>query len=424
MSRTTTIALIAISLGLAGPIRGQGTSRQALSLQDCLALALARNPLVLSAAEGLRAAEARVRQAKEFPQPSLTVDSDLQPRPLGFRGSGETYFGFSQTVEFPGKRSVRGKIAGRELDEISSDSDLLKLDLSFQVKEAFYGLLLAEEKLKYAQQDLDLARDFLDKAEVKHSSGEIAEVEVLRARVEAAKAANALRVAQNERRLAAAGLNFLLARKTYDPLEIRGEMKRAFVPLDLETLEQLALTSRPELRRVQTSLAKDGLKKTQGYLSYLPDLELGIARHRITGEAKTWDFTLSLPIPLFFWQPKTGAVAEAEANRASLTQEAAHLKDAIALEVEEAYLRALASREQIELLEQQVLKQAEEVYAVFLFKFDQGEIGGIELIDARRSLNEARKEYADALYNYQLTIATLEKSVGQSLEGEPHDQNR
>jgi len=412
-----------VSLGLAGQSWGQEAKGQPLSLQDCLDLALARNPLVLSSAERIRAAEARVSQAKELPQPALTVDDDLQPRLFDLGDSGESYIGFSELVEFPGKRHLRGKIAGRELDELSSDFDLLKLDLSFQVKEAFSGLLLAQEKIKYAQQDLDLARDFLDKAESKYSSGEIAEVEVLRARVEAAKAANAVRVAENDRRLAAAGLNFLLARRNYEPLEIRGQMKRAFTALDLEDLERRALASRPELRRIQSSIAKEGLKKTQGYLSYWPDFELGISRHRVAGTPKTWDLTLTVPIPLFFWQPKKGVIAEAEANRASLDREAVHLKNAIDLEVEEAYLNAIAASDQIKLFEGQVLGQAEEVYNAFLFKFQEGEIGGIELIDARRSLNEARRGYADALYNYRLTIATLEKAIGMPLEGDSHDAN-
>jgi outer membrane protein TolC len=93
------------------------------------------------------------------------------------------------------------------------------------------------------------------------------------------------------------------------------------------------------------------------------------------------------------------------------------------LDVEEATMNARSASDQIELFEGHVLAQAEEVYNIFLYKFQQGEIGGIELIDARRSLNEARRSYADALYNYRITIATLEKAVGQSLGGEQHDQD-
>lgn len=390
-----------------------------LTLEQCINAALGQNPLVLSSLDQYRASLARVNQAKAWSQPALSYDSDFEPQLFDFRRSGESYFGISQTIEFPGKIGLRGKIAGKESEEILADIDLLKLDLSFQVKEAFYGVLIAQEKLKYAEQDLELAQDFLNKAEVKHAAGDIALVEVLRARVEASKAANAGRVAQNEVRLAKARLNFLLARRKFEPLEISGNIKRPFVSLDLEQLKARALDFRPEIRRIGFSLERESLRKRQGILSYLPNFDLGLSRHRVMGEITTWDFTLSFPVPLFFWQPKRGEIAEAEALMKSLENEQEHLRNAISLEVEEAYMNALTAGEQITLFEDQILTQAEEVYKMFLFSFQEGEIGGIELIEARRTLIEARKSYADALYNHDITLAALEKSVGQSLEGEP-----
>ena len=413
------VALIAI--GISGILWAEETKENALSLEQCVALALRENPLFLSSLEQYKASLARIHQAKALPQPSLDFDSDLQPNIFNFKDSGESYFGISQTVEFPGKRQVRGKIASRESDEILSEIDLLKLDITFQVKQAFYGLLLAQEKIKYAQQDLELSQDFLEKAELKHAAGDVAKAEVLRARVEASKAANALRVAQNEKRLAAAMLNFLLGRKKYEPIEIRGEIKRPFVTLDIEELRQRAFSFRPEIKRINFALEREALKKKQGYLSYLPNFDIGISQHRLVGKQKTWDFTVSLPIPIFFWQPKKGEIAEAEANIESFKREADHLKNAISLEVEEAFTNASTASNQIKLFEEEILTQAEEVYNMFLFSFQEGEIGGIELIEARRTLLEARKAYADALYNYNLTVAALEKSVGQTLEGGKSD---
>jgi len=391
---------------------------ETLTLEQCIGVALGQNPLVLSSLSQYRASLARVNQAKAWSQPSLDYDSDLQPGLFDFKGSGESYFGVSQTVEFPGKIGLRGKIAGMESEEILADIDLLKLDLTFQVKEAFFGILIAQEKLKYAEQDLELTQDFLNKAEVKHAAGDIALVEVLRARVEASKAANAVRVAGNEVRLAKAQLNFLLARQKYEPLEVRGDIRRPFVSLDLEQLKERALAFRPELKRIRFSLEREALRKKQGALSYLPDFDLGVSRHRIEGEMTTWDFTLSFPIPLFFWQPKRGEIAEAEALMKSLQKEEEYLRNAISLEVEEATMNALTAGQQIALFEEQILTQAEEVYNMFLFSFQEGEIGGIELIEARRTLIEARKSYTDALFNYDITLAALEKSVGQSLKGE------
>jgi len=396
----------------------QTAENTALTLEQCISITLQQNPLILSSLQQHQASLARISQAKALPQPSINYDSDLQPKFFNFKDSGESYFGLSQSIEFPGKRHLRGKIASKESNEIMAEIDLLKLDIVFHVKRAFYGLLLAQEKLKYAQQDLELAQDFLKKAELKFDAGDVAKVEALRARVESAKAANEVRSLTNEVRLAKAMLNFLLARKKYAPLEIKGKLKRPSISLNFEELIKRALSFRPEITRIGYSLEKENLKKKQGYLSYLPDFDLGVSRHRLEGEGTYWDVTLSFPIPLFFWQPKKGEIREAQANVEALKREAEHLKNAITLEVEEAYMNALTASNMIQLFEEEMLTQAEEVYNMFLFSYQEGEIGGIELIEARRTLVETRKSYADALYHYDASLAALEKSIGQTLEGE------
>ncbi|MGD2245614.1 MAG: TolC family protein [Candidatus Aminicenantes bacterium] len=417
--RKKLLALIITVLTIPYSLWAQTEEDRALTLEECIHIAVGQNPLVLSALQQHQASLARIRQAKALPQPSLDYDSDLQPTLFNFKNQAETYIGGSWSLEFPGKRHLRGKIASKESDGLMQEIELLKMDIVYQVKQAFYSLLLAQEKLRYAEQDLELAQDFLNKAEVKHSAGDVAKVEALRAQVEAAKAANEVRTAKNGVRLNKAMLNFLLARKKYAPLEITGELKKAPIRLDLEKLIQKALAFRPEVKRMNLSLERETFMKKQGYLGYFPDLDFGIAQHWIEGEGKTWDVTLSLPIPLFFWQPKKGEIAEAQANIEALKKEIEHIQNAITLEVEEAYTNAVTAENQIKLFEEEMLAQAEEVYNMFLFSFQEGEIGGIELIQARQTLLETRKSYADALFNYDAALAALEKSVGsQRLEGE------
>jgi outer membrane protein TolC len=396
----------------------QSSADEVLTLEECISTALQQNPLILSSLQQYQASLARIPQAKAFAQPSISFDSDLQPSFFNYKNSGETYLGVSQFLEFPGKQSVRGQIASRESDEIWAEIDLLKLDLTFQVKRAFYGLLLAQEKLTYAQRNQELAQDFLSKAELKHDAGDVAQVEVLRARVEAATAANEVRAAANDARLAKATLNYLLSRKKYAPIAIEGELKREPIQLEFEPLLERALITRPEMRRIAFSLERGQLQKKSATMNYLPDLELGINRHRVRGEGSWWDVTLSVPIPLFFWQPKKGEIAEAEANIWAIQKEVDHIKNSIALEVEEAYMIAVTAENQIQLFEKEILNQAEEVYNMFLFSYQEGEIGSIELIAARRTLLESARSYADALFNYEAALAALERSVGQTLEGE------
>ena len=417
-TRRKTAIIVFLILCIPLFLLAQATEEGTLTLDQCISIAIQQNPLVLSSMQQYNASLARVSQAKALAQPSINWDSDLQPKLFHFGDSGEWYFGISQELEFPGKRSLRGKIASTQASELLQDIELLKLDIVFQVKQAFYNLLLSQEKLKYAEQNLELAEDFLQKAELKYEAGDVAKVEALRARVESSKAANAVRSASNDVRLAKAMINFLLARKKYSPIEIQGNLKRVAIGLNEDDLIARALSFRPEVKRINLGLERENLTKKQGYMSYLPDFELGVNKHRVIGEGDFWDFTLSFPIPLFFWQPKKGEIAEAEANIQALNREVEHLQNAITLEVGEAYMNAVTINNQIRLYEEEILTQAEEVYNMFLFSYQEGEIGGIELIEARRTLIDARTSYADALFNYDVAIAALEKSIGQKLEGD------
>ena len=302
MKRRILPVLISVFLGMSC-LWSQPSENDVFTLEQCVSTALEQNPLILSSLQQYQASLARIHQAKAWAQPSLNYDSDLQPSFFNLKNAGENYLGVSQLFEFPGKQSVRGKIATRQSDEILAEIDLLKLDLTFQVKQAFYRLLLAQEKLIYAQRNQELAQDFLEKADLKYEAGDVAQVEVLRARVEAATAANEVRAATTDVRLAKATLNYFLSRKKYEPIEIVGELKRDPIKLEFEPLLDRALLRRPEMRKIGLSLERENLQKKSANMSYLPDLELGVNRHRVEGEGSWWDVTLSVPIPLFFWQP-------------------------------------------------------------------------------------------------------------------------
>ena len=145
---------------------------------------------------------------------------------------------------------------------------------------------------------------------------------------------------------------------------------------------------------------------------------MGFSSHRVEGEPRTWDVTVSAAVPLFWWQPRKGAIADADARRRAAGHDLQMLREAVALEVEQAYLNVVTTRAQIDAFEADILAPANRVYEMLLFSFQQGELGGIELIDARRTLSQARQAYADALYDHSVALAALEQSVGRPVRGE------
>ena len=254
-----------------GSRRAGRSDPAALSLDECLTIALRENPLVQRSHQQHRAAVARVSQARAFPQPQFNYDSDLQPRPFHFRGSGESYIGFSQTFEFPGKRSMRGRVAMAEAEEVSADLDRARLDLGFAVREAFYNLLLAEERLRLAEEDHELAEQCAAKTRDQHAAGDIGRLEVLRSEVEAARAAAAVETARNEVVLGKARLNRLLARPEDSAIAVRGDLLPVPVSGDLDQLKARAVEERPELRRLLFTVNRERLRREQASIAALPE---------------------------------------------------------------------------------------------------------------------------------------------------------
>ena len=400
-----------LSFSLGGVAEGQSP----LTLQECIDIALEQNPLILAAAEYHRATLARIPQARALPQPTIGYDSDLQPGFFDFSGSLESYLGITFELPFPTKLSAQGNIAGKDSDLFLADTDMLKLDTVFRVKEAFYGVLLAEARLEYAEDDLQHAEDFAEMTELKFAAGEVAEVEALRSRVSASGAMNRIRTATNDVRVARALLNFALGRRNGASLEVEGDLQIPLIVSELAELKDLAYALRPETRANELAMEREEIAKSLARQSYVPDLEMGISRHRIHSVPTTWDVTFGVTVPLFFWQPKRGQIAEAIANLSALAQEREHVKNSISLEVEQAYRDAVTARDQIELFETDILRQAEEVHNMFLFSYQEGEIGGLELITARVTLLLARSTYADALYGYAVTMAALQRATGQGI---------
>lgn len=412
--RPLIVATLALAIGApASPARAQSAAAAALTLDECVSIALAANPLVLGSQHGYEAALARINIARALPQPVVGYDSDLQPTFFNFSRSDESYLGIAQLIEWPARRGVRADIATAEAGQTGADLDRLRLDLKFAVTEAFYRLLVAEERLALIREDLRLSESFLEQTRQKLELGDVARVEALRAELEAAQAASAVEAAAGAVELGRADLNYLLARPPAEPIAIRGALKQPPVAFDLAALETEAFERRPEIRRLSLAVDRERLRGREASLSLVPDFELGVARHRIAGEATTWDVTISAPVPLYFWQPKKGEVAEAAASLSAAEREADHARNAIRLEVERAWREAGIADERIRRYETGVLAQAQETYDMFAFSYQEGEIGGLDLIAARRTLLQVRQAYVEALFDSRVAAAALDRAVGR-----------
>jgi len=124
-----------------------------------------------------------------------------------------------------------------------------------------------------------------------------------------------------------------------------------------------------------------------------------------------WNAGAALSIPLFSGLSTKYQIDEAGANLDILKANEDSIRQAIRLDVEQAYLDVRDTAEQIVMAEKTVL-QAQENYDLASGRYRTGVGNPIEVADATISLNNARANLNTALYNYKIARAILEKSIG------------
>jgi len=388
-----------------------------LSLNDAIELALQRNPEVLSARHEVSAARGRFWRGVSPPPATLSVSYDYIPTGAGMKDYGERAIGISQSFDFPTTIGLRASTLSNETDATEADARSIALGVTMRVKEAYFGVLARQQKLKLAEENLTIAGDFLRKADIRMNVGEGTHLESLTAKVQETQARNAVEVARNELRLAVSELNYVLGRAEELPA---GEFiltdSLAYLPyaVPIELLIEQARLSNSQLEAASFRLSAASVNRTIAWSSILPSFSVSYSRQVQAGNTSLYGVSLGISVPIWFLFDQRGQVQEASATYARMESELAMLRNSINMDVKNAFLELKNDERQVQLFQSALLPQAEEVYRGAVTSYEAGEISYIEYLQARQTLISARSTYIDALYNYNTAIARLDRTVGRT----------
>jgi len=387
-----------------------------ISREDAVRTALERNPEITAARKEWESASARLTQARAFPDPEFELEYEGLPRGFSYGEFGERNIGVIQSIEFPWKWWLRNKAAGRHAEAVrEAVFEMKKLEIGTRVKTAYDRVLLGRKLLEYAEENLRLARDFLEKAEVRFEAGDVSRLEVLRAEAEVGRAENRVTIARNELSVPKAELNTLLAREIRAPFDVTGELTFRPVEVDLELLKKVALERRPDLRGIGMSYEESRVRRSVAVSSVIPDFNLGVFRQTVkepAGRDSFWHVSFGLEIPVWAVFRRRGEIMEADAGMERARAEVDALRNRVLLEVESAFLDLKAAEAQVRLFREKTLGAAEKAYEMAARSYREGKATYLELLEAQRSLTETRMEYARALFDFNSALTALERAVG------------
>jgi cobalt-zinc-cadmium efflux system outer membrane protein len=386
-----------------------------LSRQQAIEEALARNPALAASRQQVEQARAQVVIAGALADPTFTADVVGQTHVLNPRSGNASDQGVGVTIPFPGKTGLRRDVATSALRAAEFSLTQLRQQIASQAVQAYDAILVAQRHRDDLQQSKELASEFVQKTKARFAAGTVPRVDVVKAEVDLAQAENDL--IANERAIATAraSLNRILGRLGGAALEITDALEVPSPLASVEALEKLAESSRPELQSLaaQRLGAQTATRLAREF--WAPDVNLGLTRNAPDGAAPTYTTLVSFGFPLFFWQHQRGEVAAARHREQELAADVSDLQAQVSLDVRGAFANASTALRQAIFIRDALLPEAREVYRVASVSYGLGGSSALELLDAKRTLLDAEKQYADALGAANDARAALELAVGAPL---------
>jgi len=416
-----------------------------LTMHDAASMALEKNPLRKAALAETQAASADTQTARSFLLPHVTFSetatrgddpvfvfgSKLRqrrfttddfalnklntPSPYGNFSTrfGGTWNLFDSFASWRGinRANVMSIAASRQLER--TDQEIL-----FRVVQSYYGVLLAGKQLEIAEQAEKTAKSIMDRSQVRYDAGLVVQSDFLSAKVRLASREQEFIRARNALELARAQLNVAMglpADELYQPAD--SGLERTLIAGSLRELEQKALTTRPDLKRIEAQQSAQQLSVAIAKSSFGPRLnafagwELDNPTFLAGGGGNNWLGGIELQIDLFQGGARRAALSRERANVEKIAALKQAASDVVRLEVRQAYYDQDASRQQVEVA-RAAITEAQESLRINQDRYDGGLLTITDLLGAEETARRSQADYWQAVYQYHISYANLELASG------------
>ncbi len=406
---------IAIGVGTASA----EPAAQTYSLDMIIDLALAKNPIVSSAVGNIEQQKGQQTAAGAYPNPTVSSHSGigrLKDTTVGPPENVQSLTEYSvvvgQPVEWPALRTARQRVADLGLSTANVGLLETRLNLSSQVKAAFYDLLLAQRGADLARQNLDTVEGVARIVRARVKSGEAPQFESIKAEVEVLKAGQLLARADNVVRISRVVVNTLTGGALGATYTVQGEFRMVPRDLQIEGLMVRMMDQHPAIQRLLSSVEQSDWKIEFERQARVPTVTVNGSYWREIGR-EAFQGGLSVPMPL--WYRRQGEIAASLGAKRREEAELLRTRNELGRAVYQHYQDVRTTAELIEVFDKGLLKQAQEALRLAQFSFQQGASSLLEVLDAQRVQRQILLDYAEARHALSVSLARLEQAVGGAL---------
>jgi cobalt-zinc-cadmium efflux system outer membrane protein len=418
------VCVIGLGLGVATASAQSSapSDGQLYSLEMIVDLALARNPLVSFAEGNIEQQKGQQTAAGAYPNPTVSGSGGRGSlRDAGRAGIGpvldrdsltESNMTIGQPLEWPAMRAARQQVA--DLGVATANVGMLetRLNLASQVKVAFYDLLLAQQGADLARQNLDTVEGVARIVKARVKSGEAPQFESIKAEVEVLKARQQLARADNLVRINRVAVDTLTGGALGPSYMVYGEFRILPRDLQIEGLMARMMEQHPTIQRLLKSVEQSDWKIEFERQARVPTVTVNGSYWREIGR-EAFQGGLSIPVPL--WYRRQGEIASSLGAKRREEAELLRTRNELGRAVHQHYQDVRTTAELIDVFDKGLLKQAQEALRLAQFSFQQGASSLLEVFDAQRVQRQILVDYAQARHDLSVSLARLEQVVGGTL---------
>ncbi|CAG2131903.1 TolC family protein [Cupriavidus numazuensis] len=378
-----------------------------LTLDNALALAIARSPRLSAAQQELASTEGGITQARTIPNPAVGYEMEDTRR-----ASRTTTAQLSVPIELGGKRSARIDAAQKTRELASAQLSNAEADLRAAVIGAFFQVLVAQERVSLAESSVGIATRGTQAAARRVAAGKVSPVEQTRAEVEQANAE--LELAEARATLDAARQQLAAQWGSQLPVfaSASGDLE-ALPSRPLPNVLDEALDTAPEMRASQSEMARRQAVVNVERSRQYPDVTVSVGAKREYSSDRGYYPVLgvSLPLPLFDRNQGNLYTAIRQADKAADESRATRVR--LASDLRQASGQLALSRNSALTLRQTVLPAAQRAYQAASQGFEAGKFAYLEVLDAQRTLLQARVRYLGAVAATYQAATAIDRMLGR-----------
>jgi outer membrane protein TolC len=395
-------------------------SSPALTLDEVERIALAENPEIAVAARRVTIAQAHVPTAGALDDPVAMYRGWGVPleKPWDYN-QAQNMLSISQTLPGAGKRALRTSVAESDVDVAKAQLEQVRLEVRVRVHKAFDDLLLAQDELRIHDQHVDIARQAIEAARIKYAVGKVSQQDILKAQVTLTGLAEHMIRFDRDADLARARLNTLVGRDPTAVLNVHGDYAVLAALPTAQTLEDMALQSRPDLVAAREAAERSHKGQALARKSYLPDFTVSAGYMLMqpgSNMRNNYMVEGSMNLPWLNHRKHDAEIAEATATATEQDAELVALRNTAFGQIQEALVEARAAQQLAHMYHDQLRPQAEATLQASVIAYENDKTDFLDLLDSQMTVVDVDLDWFQAVADFDTRLADLELATGTSLE--------